>query len=438
VHALHAKDDPAAAVPLFQRAISLDTNFSMAYATLSVALMELGEESEAAKSGRKAYELRERVSERERYYIEGHYQWLASGNLEKALQIYSLWVAAYPRDYIAPANLSVIYPSLGQYEKALVEARKALPLLPGSTLLYENLARSYLFLNRFDEAYATLQEAQAKNVDTAIIHSVLYSLAFLRNNQTGMVEQVAWAQGKSGVEDWLLSDQAATNGYYGHLRKSREFSDRAVVSAKRAQENEVAASYEAYAAAMEVLLGNTAEARERVKSALKLSRDLYPQSEAAMVLATAGDIAQAYALVDDLAKRFSEDTVVQSIILPTIRAQLLLSSNDASKAMEALQGTEPYELALGLFPVYVSGEANLTAHQGKEAAAEFQKIIDHRGIIGNGITGALARLQIGRAYAMQGDTAKAKAAYEDFLTLWKDADPDIPILKQAKAEYAKL
>ena len=435
VQALHAKDDPVAAVPLFQHAIALDPKFSMAYASLSVAFEELGEGAEAAKSAERAYDLRERVSERERYYIETHYLWEATGNLEKALQVYDSWVADYPRDFIPPANLTVIYQVLGQDEKALPEARKALRLWPGNAIAYGNLASVYLCLNHFGEASATIQEAQAKKADSPDIR---YRLAFLLNDGAGMAQAVESSAGKPGVEDVLLSDQAATNEYYGRLGKAREFSDQAVESVKRAGEIEAAASYEGAAAVTEALFGNIAEARKRAKSALNLSRGRIPEYEAAMALASAGDTAQAHSLLDDLARRFPADTLVQYIAMPTLRAQLSLISNDAPKAIEALQATVRYELALGLFQIYLRGEAYLAAHQGKEAATAFQKIIDHRGIVLNSPIGALANLQIGRAYAMQGDTAKAKAAYQDFLTLWKDADPDIPILKQAKAEYAKL
>jgi eukaryotic-like serine/threonine-protein kinase len=301
-----------------------------------------------------------------------------------------------------------------------------------------------------DEAVATAKQAQAKQFDSPEVHFSLYSIAFLQNDLPGMQRQVTWGAGKPGVEDVLLDLEASTNSYFGRLGKAEGLSRRAVDSAEQAGEKETAAGYEAEASMREALFGNMAEARQRSGAALRISRGRDVQYLAALAVAFAGDVARAQALADDLAKRFPEDTVVQSNYLPTIHAQLALSNNNASNAIKALETTAPYELGTGrvgaavgafmpaLHPVYVHGESFLAAHQHSEAAAEFQKILEHRGIVLNELIGALAHLQLGRAYAMQGDTAKARAAYQDFLTLWKDADPDIPILKQAKAEYAKL
>jgi eukaryotic-like serine/threonine-protein kinase len=291
-----------------------------------------------------------------------------------------------------------------------------------------------------EEARATAQEAQAKNLNSTWLRMNLYVLAFLQNDAKAMARQVAWATGKSGVDDWLLTKEADTVAYSGRLMKAREFSSRAVASAERAGNNETAGRYEADASLREALFGNGAEARERVASAFGLSRGRDVQYRTGLALALAGDSARAQAVANDLAKRFPEDTLVQFNCLPTLRSLLALSRGNSSKAIEALQAAAPYELGLwgGMYPVYVRGEAYLAAHQGGEAAVEFQKILDHRGIVLNEPIGALAHLQIGRAYAMQGDTAKAKAAYQDFLTLWKDADPDIPILRQAQTEYAML
>ncbi len=255
-----------------------------------------------------------------------------------------------------------------------------------------------------------------------------------------MSQQVAWATGKLGVEDVVLGLEADTAAYSGRLKQARYLSRQAVDSAKRAEEKEVAAGYEADAALQEALLGNRAEARERVAAALSLSNGGQVQYVAALTLALAGEATRSQTLADDLGDRFPEHTIIQFNYLPSIRAQIALSRDDSSKAIEVLQAAASYELSFlgGLYPVYLRGHAYLAAHQGTEAAAEFQKILDHRGVVGNEPIGALAHLQIGRAYAMQGDTAKAKAAYQDFLTLWKDADLDVPILIAAKAEYAKL
>ena len=432
--------EDAATSPLFQRAIRLDPNFAMAYASLGTSYSNVGETSLAAENTRKAYELLGKVSEREQFYIESHYYGTVTGDLERARQVYELWAQVYPRDFIPPRALGVNYGQVGQYDKALAESLASLRLRP-SAPEYANVASSYLNLGRVQEARATADEAQAKKLDSPNLRLFLYELAFLQNDVAGMAKQVAWAVGKPGLEDVLLAKEANTAAYFGRLKKAREFSRQAVASAERAGEREVAADYEAGAAMREAVLGNAADARDRTIAALKLSTGHDAECAAALAFALAGD-AQAQALADDLAKRYPEDTLVQFYYLPTIHAQLAFSHGDFSRSITALETAVPYELGSGsvlyLYPVFVRGRAYLASRQGNEAAAEFQKILDHRGIVLNEPIGALAHLQIGRAYAMQGDTAKARAAYQDFLTLWKDADPDIPVLKQAKAEYAKL
>jgi tetratricopeptide (TPR) repeat protein/predicted Ser/Thr protein kinase len=432
----------AKAVPFFQRAIRLDRNFAIAYARLGTCYTNLGETTVGAENTRKGYELRDRVSERERFYIEGHYYANVTGNLQKALQANELWTQTYPRDWSPLPPLYGIYGVLGQYEKSLEEARESIRLNRANGLSYSSLVGAYISLNRLEEARATAQEAQGKKFDFPDLHTLLYLLAFLQNDAAGMAQQVAWAAGKPGVEDVLLGNEADTAAYSGRLGEAREFSGRAVASAERAEEKEVAAGYEAEAAVREALFGNPAEARQRAAAALALSNGRDVQDGAALALALAGDSARAQALADDLGEHFPEGTVVQFNYLPTLRAQLALNHGDASKAIEAAQVASPYELGSvsysALYPVNIRGQAYLGGHQGRESAAEFQKILDHRGIVLNEPIGALAHLQLGRAYATQGDTAKAKAAYQDFLTLWKDADPDIPVFIAAKAEYAKL
>jgi eukaryotic-like serine/threonine-protein kinase len=432
--------DWVGAVPFFQRAIRLDPNFAMAYARLGTVYTNLGEYTLGAENTRKGYELRDRVSEPEKFYIEAHYYQNATGDLEKARQSYQLWAETYPRDWQPWPPLFVVYRALGQYEKSLGAAREAFRLNSGSGMNSANVVESYLSLNRLDEARATAEAAQAIKLDSPGRHYHLYDLAFLRMDEAGMAQEVAWAAGKRGVENGFLAEEASTLAYSGQIAKAREFTRQAVVSAQRAGEKEVAAGYEANAALWEARFGNAAEARQRSAAALGLSNGPGVQVEAALALAFAGEAAWTQTLAGDLDKRFPEDSIVQFNFLPTIHAQLALSRNDSSEAVNALQAAAPYELgsAGGLYPVCVRGEAYLAAHQGIEAAAEFQKILDHRGIVLNDPIGALAHLQIGRAYAMEGETAKAKAAYQDFLTLWKDADPDIPILVAAKSEYAKL
>jgi serine/threonine protein kinase/predicted Zn-dependent protease len=442
---LSAGNDMADAVPLFQRAIRLDPNFAMAYARLGNSYWELGETTTGAENMKKAYELRERASEPERFYIESHYYHIVPGNLEKARRVYELWAQTYPRDWVAPINLSEIYGNIGQHDKALEQARETLRL-SANGISYTALVGSLMNVNRFEEARATAEEAQAKKFDSLILHLLMYQLAFLQKDAPGMRQEAAWTEGKPGVEDVLLVNEAETAAYYGQLQAAREFSRRAVASAKQAEEKEVAASYEADAALREALFGTIGEARHRAATALGHSTGRDVQYQAALALALAQDATGAQSLADELDKRFPENTIVQFNYLLATRAQIDLIHNDFARAIETLQPSAPYELgspsgspiSLALYPVYIRGEAYLAAHQGSEAAVEFQKILDHRGVVANEPIGALAHLQIGRAYDLQGNTAKAKAAYQDFLTLWKDADSDIPILKEAKAEYAKL
>ena len=383
------------------------------------------------------------MSEREKFYIESAFYSNVTGDLEKARKVCELWAQTYPRDSEA---LCGSYASLGQYEKALAEAREALKLAPSNSQSYASLVGAHIWLNRVEDARGIAEEAQAKKLDSPALRFFLYQIAFLRNDAAGMAQQVAWSAGKPGVEDVLMAFEANTAAYLGRLGKARTLFHQAMASAERVEERETAASYEADRALVEALFGNAAEARHGAAAALKLSNGRDVEYAAALAFALAGDTAQAQLARDNLAKRFPEDTLVQVEYLPVIDAQLALVHKDSSGAIEKLQAASPYELGIqgnlgiapAMYPVYVRGEAYLAAHQGREAAVEFQKILKQRGALWNEPIGALAHLQIGRAYAMQGDTAKAKAAYQDFLTLWKDADPDIPILIAAKAEYAKL
>jgi eukaryotic-like serine/threonine-protein kinase len=353
-----------------------------------------------------------------------------------------LWAQTYPRDAVPLDNLAGFYRVTGRYDKRLAANQETLRLHPANGLAYAYLVSSYLNLNRLQEARATAEEAQAKNFDSLILRRELYHLAFLNNDEVGMAQQLAWAAGNRESESLLLAEEAKTAAYYGMLRKARDYSCRAVASIQRAEEHEVAASYEADAALREALFGNAGEAREHAAAAVGPLSGWGVKYSAALALAFAGDTRGAQAIADDLAKRFPDGTVVQFNYIPTLRGQFALNDHDASRAITVLQIAVPNELGhmdMGaLYPVYVRGKAYLTVHQGKEAVNEFQKILDHRGIVLNEPIAALAHLQLGRAYALLGDTGKARAAYQDFLTLWKDADPDIPILVVAKSEYAKL
>ena len=434
----------AEAIPFYKRALELDPNFAVAYASLGLVYGNLGQASLAAENIRKAYELRDRVSEREKYRISALYYRHVTGELEQATQVYELWAKSYPQDSVPPGNLGVIYTELGQYEKALAAIEESQRLAAGA-IGYSNLAGTYLALNRLDDAQKTIEEAQKHNLAGDFLHLVIYQLAFLKSDAAEMERQVGWAAGKPGTEDFLLSFQSDTEAYYGHLSRARDFSRRAVDAAVRADSKESAAIWQVNAALREAEFGNLAAAKQDVAAALTLSPGRDVEMLAALALARSGETVRAKTIVGELEKNYPSETVLKVYWLPTIKAAIELNANNAAQSLVYLEAAAPYELGgppqfqLGtLYPAYVRGQAQLMVHNGTAAAAEFQKLLDHRGIVVNFVTGALADLGLARAYAMQDDTAKAKSAYQDFFTLWKDADPDIPILKEAKAEYAKL
>jgi len=439
-----AKGD-AAAIPFMKRALELDPNFAVAYVALGVSYGNLGQASLSAENIKKAYALRDRVSEHEKYRISAMYYTYVTGELEQANQVYELWAKSYPQDLVPPANLGSIYAGLGQYQKSVVETQEALRLEPNAVVVYTNLAQDYLALNRPDDAKKAIEQAHERKLDGDILHWTIYQLAFFTGNAAEMERQVAWAAGKPGSEDLLLSFQSDTEAYYGRLVKARDFSRRAMDSAVRSDSKESAALWQVNAALREAEFGNTAAAKQGVAAALALAPGRDVKLFAALTLARSGETARAKAIVEEMEKNYASDTNLKVYWLPTIKAAVELNANNSTQAVVDLEAAAPYELAdppqlqLGtMYPVYIRGQAQLVAHNGAAAATEFQKFLDHRGITLNFPLGALAHLQIGRAYAMQGDTAKARAAYQDFLALWKDADADIPILIAAKAEYAKL
>jgi Tfp pilus assembly protein PilF len=435
----------------------------MAYAMLGTAYHNLGEKKLSAENTSKAYDLPTRVSEWEKFYIESHYHHFVTGDMEKARQAYELWAQIYPREQVPPLNLGVIYQTLGQHEKSLSEFRESVRLGPSESLNVSDLVEALLHLNRFDEARVAADEALSKNLDSADLRVYLYQLAFLQNDSANMAQQVSWASGKPGKENVMLCLQASTAAYSGKLAAARELSRQAATSADRAGEKEVEAGCEAAAALWEALYGNTLEARQHVANTLAKSNGRDAQYIAALALAVIGDSARTQALAEDLQKRFPDDTVVRFNYLPTLHAQFFLnspdrsadrspdrlaerSSDNAAKAVQALAVASPYELGVpgnstfwtNLYPIYVRGQTFLAFHQGAQAAAEFQKIVDWRGVVANEPIAALAHLGLARSYALAGDASKSRAAYNAFLTLWKDADTNIPILQQATTEYAKL
>jgi len=433
------KGDSASAVSFFRRAIELDPGFAMAYAALGQTYSNLYEPGRAAQHLKRAYELRERVSEREKFYIESRYERIVTGNLEKARLINQQWAQVYPRDALPHASLGLIDRYLGQYERGLTEAAEALRLAPDSAQSYPNLAFGYILLNRLAEAKALDAEAQAKNLDSPLLRLNLYFLAYLQKDQAAALQLEAWSAGRTGVEDRFLADRSSQYAYSGQLTKALELSQRAIASALRSGAKETAAGYENNWAVFEALIGNAAEARRYAAVALRLAEERDSKYGSALAFALAGDKARARQLADSLEKDFPEDTAVQFCFLPTLRAALVLPG-DAAQALEILKAATPYELGkvTNLYPVYLRGEAFLATRQPSEAAAEFQKIIGLPGVVTDDPVGAVAHLQLARAYAMQGSVDKARAAYRDFLALWQEASPTIPVLAAARSELGKL
>ncbi len=433
----------APSIPFFKRAIELDPDFPMAYASLSNVYYNLSQPSLALEYATKAYQLRDRVTEREKLGISSAY-FSATGELDKEVETYELWTANYPRAQTPHSNLGARYCDKGQYDKALAQYQEALRLAPDNVINYESLGLIYILLNRLDEAKATFDQALARKLDGGILRMNIYYLAFLRRDAAQMEQQVAWGAGKPGDEDGLLSEQSDTEAYYGRMSKARDYTRRAVDSAVRADSKETAALWQVNAALREAELGNLGAARQEVAAALALSSGRDVKVVAALTLARAADASRAKVLAEELEKTYPSNTLMKLYWLPTIKAAIDVGKDNSSQSLVDLEPAAPYELGTSstfvsyLYPAYVRGQAYLLAHNGTAAAAEFQKLLDHPGIVVNFVTGALAHLQVGRAYAMSGDSTKAKAAYQDFLTLWKDADPDIPILKEAKVEYAKL
>jgi len=443
VKTTYAKGDTPA-LPFFKRAVDLDPNFAMAYRGMSGAYRVLNEVGRGAENARKAYDLRGKVSERERFTIEGNYYLAATGELEKAAQTFELWQQTYPRDDEPYIMLGLISAFLGNLEKALEEWREALRLEPNIGYNYLDVGWAYTTLNRLDEAEAVYKQAEERKLESEMLLHNRYYLAFLKGDAAQMAQLASAAMGKPGYEDLLLATQADTEGWYGKLKEAHELTGRAMDSAQHHDAKESAAAYQAAAALREVESGNREQARTEANAALKLAPNRVVRAMAGLALARAGDTAGAEKLAAELDKAFPLDTQVQRYWLPTIRAGVALERQDPNRAIELLKAASTVELGLPtnleilMCPVYLRGDAYLMLHDGSAAAAEFQKFIDHRGAVMNFPWGVLARVGMARAYALQGDTAKARAAYQDFLTLWKDADPDVPILKETKAEYTRL
>lgn len=432
----------AASIPFHKRAVELDPNFARAYASLGMAYWNLGESGSAIQTLKKAFELRDRVSARERYYIEGSYYTLATGELEKAIRSYRDWIESYPDDYLPYANVNLSYVSLADYEKAVESARKAISLAPDSIGGYGNLMAAYLALDHFDEARAVYDQAIEKKPETEFLHEMRYALAFLQGDEPAMKQQVEWARGKPGAEDAMLALQADTEAYFGRLSKAQEYAQRAVETSRHSDSSESAATWLAAAALREAEMANSARAKTLAEEALAASKGRDVAIASAIALARSGDILHAQKLADELNTNFPLDTIVQAFWLPTIRGSIALQRGDAQQAITQLQPAFRYELGnqgFGpMYPAYLRGLAYLKLRQGEQAAGEFSKILSHRGLMQNSPLAALSHLQLARAQVVSGETKAARKTYQDFLALWKDADPNLSLLAEAKAEYAKL
>jgi eukaryotic-like serine/threonine-protein kinase len=432
------------AVPFMKRAIELDPNFAMAYAGLGIEYSNLGQASLASEYARKAYSLRDHVTDRERYRISAFYFQYVTGEIDKAIEAYELWAKSYPRDMVPHGNVGSLYASLGEYDKAIAETEAAQRLEPTITD-YANLATDYISVDRLQDAKQTLQEAQQNHFDGLFIRSNVYSLAFLAGDTAEMARQVAWAAGRSGEEDQMLNMDADTKAYFGRMAEARDLARRAADSAVRADAKETAAQWMVLQALREVEVGYLTGARQSVAHALALAPGRDVRVLSAVALARAGESAQSKAIMEQLKKSESTNMFLKVYWLPVLEASMDLAQHAPDRAIIALEPSLPYELGAPapentgtLHPAYLRGLAYLEQKNGLAAATEFHKFIDHAGIVQNFLLGSLAHLQIARAYAVSGDTVKAKAAYQNFFTLWKDADADVPILKQARAEYAQL
>ena len=439
----------AAALPLFQKAVTIDPKFAMAQAFLGRMYGDLGENDLSAKSTNAAYQLQDRTSDAEKFFITASYDLQVTGNLEKAQRTCEAWTHTYPRETAPHSFLArIIYPVFGNYQGIIEESEKTIELDPDFVIGYGILAYGYVYLDRVGEAESTLQRASQRKLEIPDFVVQRYDIAFLKGDKAQMEREVALGRGKSGAEHWIADHEAFVLAYSGQLQRAKIMSQRAADLAQQGGDRERAALYETGTALWSAFFGNAPVARLGAMAAFELSRERDVEYGTALALALSGDSPHAQNLVSDLEKRLPEDTAVRSNYLPTLRAALALNRREPSKAIELLQVAVPYELGAppssffgfygSLYPIYVRGLAYLAANQGAEAAAEFQKILDHRGIVISDPIGALAHLQLGRALVLSGDKVKAKAAYRDFLTLWKDADPDISILKQARTEYATL
>ena len=429
----------AESIPLFKRAIELDPNFAMAYARLAAIYGNVGQQDDSVVMAKKAFDLHDRISENERYYVDQHY-FFANGDIDKEKESLELAIKAYPKDSTYPGNLALQYNLYyGDFEKAIQWAHQAAAIEPSSPYGYLHEVIGYEGLNKLAEAQAVLQQAVNAKADNLFVHQLFFDLAFLNGDAAGMQRELQWAQGKPS-EYLLMNEQTLASVSQGQMQKAREFANRSVEVTDRLGFKDTSATTKAETGLTEAEVGNTTLARSATEASLAMVRARDNLATAAVALAMSGDVAHAQAMADELERRFPQDTIVQRVTVPVVRAWIAIDRKDAEKAIAALEPARTYEMGTvpAMYPVYTRGVAYLAAKKGAEAVAEFQRIVEHRGIFPVDPVHSLAKLGLGRAYVMNGDTMKAKAAYQDFFALWKDADSDIPLLKEAKSEYSKL
>jgi len=442
-----ARVNDAAAIPFFKRAIELDPSFASAYEGLANCYRNLGESGLATDNFSKAFELRDHVSEREKLLISARYYNIVTGELQKAIEAYQLLAEAYPREAAARSNLGSLYGASGQYEKSIEETEAALRLEPNSGTNYSNLILAQAALDRLDDAAATYKQLMDRKIEDPIARVNWFGVAFVRGDTAEMDKQMAWSAGKPEGEDNFLAAKSDVDAYYGHAKKAAELSQEAADSALRNDEKEAAAQWKLDAALHEAEFGNWEIARADTAAARALTTNRDTQILAALILARTGATTEAEKLANDLEKRNPLDTVLNAYWIPVIRASIEIARKKPARAIELLKPSTPYELAspvtwpgMGgpLYPAYLRGASDLLLQRGAEAAVEYQKLIDHRGFMLACPLATLARLGLARAFLLQRDKPTAARYYQEFFTLWKDADPDIPVLVQAKAEYAKF
>jgi len=437
--ALRNSGGEAESIPMFQRAIELDPNFAMAYARLSAIYFNLGEEDRSGEFGKKAFNLRERVSDRERFYIDDHY-YTTTGDVDKNKEALEAAIRAYPNDYSPLCNLALQYNvNLGQFEKALSIAGRCLQFLPDAPFGYVHTAVPFTALNRLEESRSTLQRAVDAKADNLFVHQGLYEVAYLTNDSVGMQQQLKWADGKPS-EYLLVNEEASVAASGGQMRKAEDLIQRSVQITDRLGFKGTTADTKAQLAVSLAEVGETAKAHEMAAASPALARGRSNLVPAAIAMAMTGDVSRAQSIMEELGRRFPDDTILHNVSIPSVAALAAINRKAPEQAIQSLRSAQPYEYGIGQFPlpVYIRALAYLQAKRGSEAAAEFQRIVDHRGIAPVAPEHSLAKLGLGRAYVLAGDTAKAKVAYQDFFALWKDADSDGPLLKDARAEYAKL